>query len=249
MVVTGQQHVSTVEQNARIDIAVLIEAEPIKQLVCDLVQYLGWDWELIDANTLERATEMDWKLVVIGADGPPPSTALLAAKASRNPLTRVLVLAPSREPQQIADILRSGADDYLAIPFDPAECSIRMQALVGRTSLAIERRRHQLAFDFATHTISSGPISVTLSPREWDVLMALLEAEGASVPIETLEQHVWGSQGHEAAVVSTVSRIRQRLVDNDFPAIVVKTERGGYSATFRRTADTLPRLDGMRVTT
>ena len=224
-------------------VAVLVAPKELETLVCDIIRDQDWLCEIITKDVLEQAADAAWSLVILSSSEGAEGLAILSAKASRNHGTRVLAISSERDPQHIADVLRSGADDYLVPPIDPSELAARMQALIGRSFNAPERRRNELQFDFSFRRISSGLMSVSLSSREWDVLMTLLEADGHSMTAEEISWQVWGDGSHGAAVVSTVSRIRHRCNLEEFRAIILRTDRGaGYSASFRRSSDAVPNL-------
>jgi DNA-binding response OmpR family regulator len=229
---------------APIRIALLVESEWMRELVTRIVEQQGWQTVPIGARELESPAVASWDLIVIGSAGDAQSLTSIGAKASRNPELPVLIISVDREPQHIADALRSGADDYLVVPFDPEECVARMRALIKRVRATTDRRRNQLVFDFAARTISAGPTHLALSAREWSVLITLLEAEGDPVSIDELSRRIWGDGTHYPTLAAIISRIRRKLDEQRFRAIEVRTFKGrGYAAKFRRASDTLPHHD------
>jgi DNA-binding response OmpR family regulator len=227
-------------------IAILAGAEDIRAQLSEIALDLGCDPEIIDEWTIDRVETQRWNLVIIASTSNPAGLILRVAMASRFRGTRVLVVSTDRDTQHIADVLVAGADDYLVMPFDPVECRARIQALIARPHLATERRKQDLVFDFAKRTITSGPMFVALSAREWAVLISLLESDGRPVRADELARQIWGDECAETAVVSTIARVRRRLRERQFHVIDIATVPGqGYRAVFRRLSDMLTRRPPM----
>jgi DNA-binding response OmpR family regulator len=209
---------------------------PIRDAVYAAVHDGGWACEMIDWRDLSRIERENWNLIVIGAERVTSELLLGSANASRDPLTRVMVVCPDREPQLIADVLRSGADDYLVYPFLAEECRARIRSLV-EFSLSIPQRRRfgYLAFDFPARAVIDGAARVSLSPGEWDVLLALLDADGDPVGLAELAEHVRPEPGNVVSLASTISRLRRKLREGGIDGLDIDTISGrGYAIQRRR---------------
>jgi DNA-binding response OmpR family regulator len=227
-------------RQARGRIAILAATNETREQLWDIALDLGCEPELVDDWAIDRIESRRWTLVIIVSTSNPASLILRVAMASRFGGTRVLVVSDDRDTQHIADVLVAGADDYVILPFDPVECRARIQALIAGPHVATERRKRDLVFDFAKRTITSGPMFVALSVREWDVLISLLESDGRPMRADELATLIWGDARAETAAVSTIARIRRRLHSHQFEVIDIVTVPGqGYRAVFRRLSDML----------
>ena len=104
--------------------------------------------------------------------------------------------------------LEIGADDYIVKPFSPKELLARVRAVLRRTHPAPgpdPLRLGALVIDLGTHTASVGGLALALTPKEFDLLRALLEARGRVLSREFLLDRVWG--------YSRASEIESRTVD------------------------------------
>lgn len=201
----------------------------------------GWTVTLVTPERLRAAEREGWDIVVIPAGRVTEDILVLAGWATRHPATRVALVSHDRDPLHIADILRSGVDDYLVAPFQPEECLARLTALAVHARAI---RNHQvgtrrgagpgspgLSIDPATRSIRDGAVRVALSTREWDVLAALLAAGERMATASELAAAIWGTPSDGARVVSTISRLRRKLSAADVQTLDVVTVRGlGYAA-------------------
>jgi len=104
--------------------------------------------------------------------------------------------------------LEIGADDYVVKPFSPKELLARVRAVLRRSRPApgaAPSTLGALVMDLGTHTASVGGETLALTPKEFDLLRALVEARGRVLSREFLLDRVWG--------YSRASEIESRTVD------------------------------------
>ncbi|WP_309683466.1 response regulator [Polaromonas sp.] len=145
-----------------------------------------------------------------------------------DPLTPVLILTAR---DQVADRilgLDTGADDYLIKPFDADELQARMRALLRRSAgRAHPLLRHgDIVVDPAARSVHRGGQPVDVSPREFVILMQLLESRGKVLSRQQLESRLysWHGSVESNAVEVHVHHLRRKFGDG-----VIQTMRGvGY---------------------
>ena len=132
-----------------------------------------------------------------------------------DPATPVLILTARDQVHQRIAGLDSGADDYLAKPFDMAELEARLRALLrrsaGRASPTITHG--DLVVDPATRTVHRAGALVEMSPREFSVLLVLLEARGRVLSRQQLEERLysWQSSLDSNAIEVHIHHLRRKL--------------------------------------
>lgn len=152
--------------------------------------------------------------------------------------TPILILTARGEEADKVRGLRMGADDYVTKPFGLLELLARVEALLRRThkartisdSIAVQRFG-KIEVDPAARTVNRASQTVELSPKEFDLLLALLRAGGAVVSRLQLMREVWG---YSAVVVSRtvdthIAELRRKLEENPAsPRHILTVRKTGY---------------------
>ena len=129
--------------------------------------------------------------------------------------------------------LDRGADDYLVKPFSFVELSARLRALGRRQHGAPTRLRcGGLELDLVGRVATVDGRRIALTPIEFSLLTALLQAQGEPVTRRQLLHDVWGYDFDPGTNVVDVhvNRVRRKLEDAGV-ADAVRTVRGrGYAA-------------------
>jgi len=111
--------------------------------------------------------------------------------------------------------LDSGADDYLAKPFEIAELEARIRAVVrrGQDRAAPEIVIGDLVFAGSTRQFFVGGEPLALTPREHAVLEFLAMKAGTTVSKATLSESVFGfdDEADPTAIEIYVHRLRKKL--------------------------------------
>ncbi|MDP2263353.1 MAG: response regulator [Hydrogenophaga sp.] len=161
---------------------------------------------------------------------------LLTTARQRGWTTPVLILTARGTVGDRVIGLNTGADDYLAKPFDLDELEARLRALcrrsqgaapaTGGTSPALALG--PLRMDADSGAVYCGDEVLDLAPRELALLQALLARPGRAVAKERLFELVFpGAQDVQYEAIEVVAyRLRKRLADT---SVALVTLRGlGY---------------------
>ena len=129
--------------------------------------------------------------------------------------------------------LESGADDYVSKPFKPQELIARVRARLRRTDEPEPEALEigDLTIDVAGHSVKREGQQLSLTPLEFDLLVALARKPWQVFSREVLLEQVWGYRhaGDTRLVNVRVQRLRSKIEhDPEHPQIVVTVRGVGY---------------------
>ncbi|MCV4341411.1 response regulator [Pseudomonas capsici] len=139
----------------------------------------------------------------------------------------VILTARDATEDRIAG-LDAGADDYLVKPFDVSELKARLRALLrrsaGRAKLLIEHAG--ISLDPGTQQVSYNNESVSLTPKEYQLLYELLSPPGRVMTRERLMQllYGWNEEAESNTLEVHIHHLRKKISGD-----LIRTIRGvGY---------------------
>lgn len=154
-------------------------------------------------------------------------------KASSVPI--LMVTARGEETDRVVG-LELGADDYIVKPYSTRELVARIRANLRRVAGAVSPEAHTvtlgaLQIDPARREIRREGQLVHLSFREYELLLALLEAKGAVLTREQLLNRVWGMDwvGDPKTLDVHIRWLREKLeADPGKPKLLRTARNVGY---------------------
>ena len=151
----------------------------------------------------------------------------------------ILMLTARGEEMDRVLGLELGADDYIVKPFSFRELLARIRANLRRVALMRTAEPSQestitigpLTIDRRRHSVQRRGEPVALSQREYDVLLALVDANGAVIRRDDLLDRVWGETwvGSPRTLDVHIRWLREKLEDQPENPVIILTVRGvGY---------------------
>ena len=217
---------------------VLVAEDDVRlaDLLDESLSEAGWDVEVVHdgrtayerllAGTGYDVALLDWMLP--GKDG------LSVARQLRGLglVTPILMLTARGEVRDRIEGLDAGADDYLPKPFDLDELLARLRALYRRNSLTglAPIQVGDLVVDLGSRRVSRAGEEVTLSAREFDILLLLATHAGQVVTRLSILDEVWdGETDLRSNVIDVHLAAIRAKIDRPFGTHTITTLRGvGY---------------------
>jgi DNA-binding response OmpR family regulator len=229
---------------------VVVDDDPT---VADVVgRYLVRDGHTVECvhdghEALRRIAEQRPDLVVLdlmlpGIDG----LEVCRRLRERWPIPVVMLTALGDETDRLAGF-EIGADDYVTKPFSPRELAMRVRSVLRRSRAGAPADApgapgapgrpdpgiltdQEVLVDLAAHELRVGGKLVTLTSREYDLLVFLLRNPRQAFTREQLLNEVWGwTFGDTSTVTVHVRRLREKIeTDPTLPRRIVTVWGVGY---------------------
>jgi DNA-binding response OmpR family regulator len=174
------------------------------EIARDLIQQDIWDIILMD-------------IMLPGIDG----IQLVKLMRFKKNHTPVLMLSALSDTDDKVTALDSGADDYLVKPFHFKELISRVNALTRRTKFNYDKvetlyKLGTLTINPEEHKVTENDTLIDLSPREYKLLLYLLENRNKVIPRTQILNAVWGiNYDNNTNVVDVyISYLRNKIEQN-----------------------------------
>jgi DNA-binding response OmpR family regulator len=125
----------------------------------------------------------------------------------------------------------TGADDYLAKPFEMPELRVRVRALIRRSAIHRTRliRIDDLEIDTEARRVSRSGREILLTPREYTLLEALARNEGRVLSREYVQERVWNDdESYSNTIAVRIRQIRQKVDDGHAVRLIHTVYGQGY---------------------
>jgi len=216
----------------------IVDDDPdIRRLVETILEREGYivDSAPSAAEFFKKVPQFKPKLMILDLQLPDEDGFGILKKLKNNPNTAnipvIMLTVQSVDSYKIAG-LEIGADDYIVKPFNQGELVARIKAVLRRsqpktqTQGTIADGTIKLFIDQHRLEIDGKPID--LSPKEFELLAALMKSKNNVLTREVLCETVWGHElyGNTRTVDVHVGRLRKKLGKHENKIETV--ERIGY---------------------
>jgi len=147
----------------------------------------------------------------------------------------IVMLTAKADTSDVVRGLESGADDYVPKPFKPAELVARVRARLrpGDQKAPETLKISDVTIDVAGHVVHRDSKRISLTPLEFDLLVALARKPWQVFTRELLLEQVWGYRhAADTRLVNVhVQRLRSKIErDPEAPEVVLTVRGVGYKA-------------------
>ena len=206
----------------------VVDDEPsITEFVGYALRKEGFSVDVVDngEDALSRAMKNDYDLFVLDIMLPGIDGYELCRRLRVHTSSPVLFLSARDSELDKVVGLEIGGDDYLSKPFGVRELIARVRALLRRSQ----------GEDFAKNSSAITAGGITLTPREFELLAALMKNAGKVVSREDLLRDAWGWEYlTETKTVDThIKRLRDKISSAGYDSGLVETVRG-YGYRFKK---------------
>ena len=147
--------------------------------------------------------------------------------------TPVLMLTAMGEVQSRIEGLECGVDDYLAKPFEPKELLLRINSILRRPEMVLEKQQLNLlnfgscVYDIERQELTKNGEFVVLTPVETELMRLLVKQLGVEVSRSELARLT--KTENERTIDVQVNRLRKKIEEDSKRPRYLQTVRGkGY---------------------
>lgn len=185
-----------------------------------------------DAIARIDAEEPDLVLLDLGLPGMTGQELLRLWRGEGRTLP-IVILSSRTDEAGIVQALEAGADDYVTKPFGMRELAARLRvALRHKLQQQGEKpvfHTGELSVDLVRRIVQVGGAEVKLSPKEYDILRALVQHAGKVLTHRHLLREVWGGNEDVQYLRVYIRQLRQKIEAVPEQPSYITTEPGvGY---------------------
>ncbi|MFZ7943858.1 MULTISPECIES: response regulator transcription factor [Bacillaceae] len=160
-------------------------------------------------------------------------------RVENNMLPVILLTARNMTMDKVTG-LDQGANDYITKPFELEEVLARIRSCLRQNSIAAKAAQAEetvlsirdLTVNLDTREVIRGEVSITLTPKEFDLLAYLLTNKNKIVTRENIILHVWGYEyeGETNVIDVFIRHLRKKIEEGFSDPTIIQTIRGiGYT--------------------
>jgi two-component system OmpR family response regulator len=214
-------------------ILIVDEEEPLTNVLGIAFRLEGWEVSVAPdgASALTAVTEFQPDIVLLDMMLPDTvGTEVVASLRAEGNGTPVVFLTGRASTDDRIAAYAAGGDDYLTKPFGLEEVIDHLRPLVRRLGLAPTSRRYaDLVLDESTSEVWRGDERLALTPMEFEMLRALLEAPESSQTLGELLRAVTvrGMRVPREVAQRMLDRMRS-LVNGDRTPLILEDSAGNW---------------------
>ena len=193
--------------------------------------------ESVPANTLARWETETPDLVILDINLPEQQTLDLIRTLRAEMIIPILLLTPARGEEFVLQAYNAGVDDYLPKPVSPSLFQAKVKVWLKRFGSISAEMLNPLKvgtlqlFPAERMVFLKNGNATRLTNLELRLLYYLMNHPGQIVPIEELNQRVWGynAEADNTMLKNVVYRLRRKIETDPANPLIIQTVSGmGY---------------------
>ena len=200
-------------------ILIVDDEEKIREMIAKYAKYEGFDYDLAKdgLDAVDLCEDNNYDLIIMDIMMPKLDgfSAVQEIRKNHNDVP-VIMLSALGEPEDKIHGFDIGIDDYVVKPFSSKELMMRIHAILKRVNnnvKNIEVIGGGLKVDYSARTVTIDDKPVSLSPKEYELLVYFIKNEGIALTREQLLSHVWGYDffGDDRTLDTHIKLLRKNL--------------------------------------
>lgn len=222
-------------------ILIIEDNREIAELERDFLEASGIGADIVTDGKIgcEQALGKDYDLLLLDIMLPHMDGFEICRTVRKRKDMPILMISAKKEDVDKIRGLGLGADDYISKPFSPPELVARVKAHLARYDRLTRTHTEsleciqigELRIETEKHRVYESGREISLTHREFDLLVFLARNRGIVCSREKLFEKVWGmdAEGDTATVMVHINRLREKIEPNPQKPIYIETVWGvGY---------------------
>jgi len=200
----------------------VVDDEPkIRELIGQYLTVAGYETKFAKdgIEALNIVSKGDIDMVILDVMMPfMDGITCLKEMRSRGFKTPVIILSAKGEEYDKITGFEAGTDDYIVKPFSPKELMARIKAVAMRANPELTENNEKYIFgdlviDVPSHSIKIKGEYINVTPKEFDLLVCLVQNKGVALSRERILLKVWNYDyfGEDRTVDTHIKMLRSHL--------------------------------------
>ncbi len=197
-------------------ILVCDDEKHIRRLICDYL--INENYQVIEAIDGQDAIDQFYKhrnidLIILDVMLPQKSGYEVAIHIRKESEVPIIFLTALGSIQNELKGFSSGGDDYISKPFEYSVFIARINSILKRINKKKSYILNGLEINVAEHYVKIDNIDINLTPKEYELLLYLINNKNITLSREQILDNVWGYDfyGDERTVDTHVKQLRSKL--------------------------------------
>ena len=220
-------------------ILIVDDDEDIREMISTYFSKEGYEIQTASNGEegLALVRKQDFSVILLDIMMPKMDGYEMLAKLRSFSETPVILLTAKGEQMSKIKGFTKGCDDYVVKPFDFAELSLRIGAIIKRSSVKKEKvademiKVKDLVINGSAHSVYKAGNEVSLTPKEYEILWVLASNRGRVYSTKMLYELIWKDTflENDNSVITHMRNLREKLGDKVKEGKYIKTIWGvGY---------------------
>ena len=215
------------------DILIVEDNKELAELLCDFLR--AENYTVSVAQNGEKALQLyeryGARLVVLDIMLPGMDGFAVCRKIREESNTPILIVSAKTEKDDKLTGLLAGADDYMEKPYDIDIMLAKIAGIFKRRYAQDEVISGDLRLNKASRTVYKGERELSMTAKEFDLLLCLVENRGKVLNKDWLFREIWGSDSFSEQQTLTVHMkwLREKIEEDPKHPVRIQTVWGvGY---------------------
>lgn len=215
------------------DILIVEDNKELANLLCDFLRAENYTVSVCESGekALSLYEKYGARLIVLDIMLPGMDGFAVCTKIREQSNTPIIIVSAKTEKDDKLNGLILGADDYIEKPYDIDILLAKIGGIFKRRYALDEIIDGDLKLNKAEKTLYKNDVQIEITPKEFDLLLLLIENKDKALKKEYIFNQIWGSDSFSEQQTLTVhiKWLRQKIENNPKNPVKIKTVWGvGY---------------------